>query len=166
MKSFFTPWSLILLLSIPFSQTVLAEPATKASVTKLMEITGATQQSKLMAQQMVPMLKKMMPNAPDRFWQEFIADIKPEDVHRQIVPIYQKHLTEQEVLDIIAFYQTPSGKKLQEAQPKISRESMLAGQIWGQQIAKKILDKYKRLQKQQAKQRADESARSVNDNDL
>jgi len=83
--------------------TAQAEPASKESVTKLMEVTGATQQSKMMAQQMVPMLKKMMPNAPDSFWQEFIADIKPEDVHNQIVPIYQKHLTEQEVLDIIAF---------------------------------------------------------------
>lgn len=166
MKSILTIWSLILLFSITFSHTAQAEPASKESVTELMELIGATQQSKRMAQQMVPVMKKMLPDAPDYFWQNFIAEMNSEDVHRLIVPIYQKHLSEQEVQDIIAFYQTPSGKKLLEAQPKISRESMIAGQAWGQQLAKKVLDKYNRLQKQQAEERAKESVKSVNDNDL
>lgn len=42
--------------------------------------------------------------------------------------LYTKHYTEQELVDLLAFYQTPLGKKLVETMPDITAESSLLGQ--------------------------------------
>lgn len=42
--------------------------------------------------------------------------------------LYTKHYTEKELVDLLAFYQTPLGKKLVETMPDITAESSLLGQ--------------------------------------
>lgn len=58
-----------------------------------------------------------------------------------ILPVYQKHLTEADLKGIIAFYETPVGKKYAEKTLLITQESMLAGQEWGKKIGEKVTDK-------------------------
>lgn len=60
-----------------------------------------------------------------------------------MLPIYQKHLTEADLHGIIAFYDTPVGKKFAEKTPLITLESMIAGQEWGLQIGQQVIDKLK-----------------------
>ncbi|MBD3612440.1 MAG: DUF2059 domain-containing protein, partial [Hydrogenovibrio crunogenus] len=40
------------------------------------------------------------------------------------------------------------GQRLSRVQPQISKESMVAGQLWGQKIAQKVIQKYQQQQKQ------------------
>ncbi|MDG4811415.1 DUF2059 domain-containing protein [Hydrogenovibrio sp. 3SP14C1] len=126
------------------------QPASKESIQTLMQTTGAENMAKQMAVQIIPMLKKLVPEAPDRFWEDFFKEINAEQINELIIPIYQKYLTEQDVQAINAFYQSPVGQKLIRVQPQISKESMVAGQLWGQQIAQKVIKKYQQQQKQQS----------------
>ena len=48
-----------------------------------------------------------------------------------MTPIYQKHIPLQDLDAINRFYQTPEGKHIAEAQPKIAIESMQVSQQWG-----------------------------------
>lgn len=141
------------LLALPFLAlslhlpSALAEPASTDSVKQLMETTGSTQMSRQIVQQMIPMLKKLVPDAPDDFWDSFMKEINPEQINALVIPIYQKYLNEEDVQKINAFYETPTGQKLLKVQPKIARESMQAGQAWGREIAQKVLNDYEKSQR-------------------
>lgn len=141
----------VLSLTPLYAQSESAQPATKESIQTLMQTTGAENMAQQMASQIIPMLKKLVPEAPDRFWDDFFKEINAEQINELIIPIYQKYLTEQDVQAINAFYQSPAGQKLIRVQPQISKESMIAGQLWGQQIAEKVIAKYKQQKQQQEK---------------
>jgi len=141
MKHYFA----IIITFIIFSLTsAYAETASPTSVKDLLNKTGSGQMGVQAMQQMLPALKKMVPDAPEKFWQDFMAEVSPNDLVNMVIPIYQKHLTQKEIHDINAFYDTPAGKKLIRVQPYIVQESMAAGQIWGQNIAQKVITKYKK----------------------
>lgn len=48
-----------------------------------------------------------------------------------MTPVYQKNITLEDLKEINKFYQTPAGKRIAEAQPKIAVESTQVGQQWG-----------------------------------
>ena len=56
-----------------------------------------------------------------------------------IVPIYTKHLTDTEMIEMIEFYETPSGKSVVSKLPVIAQESMLVGQTWGANLAQSLV---------------------------
>ena len=51
-----------------------------------------------------------------------------------LADIYARNFSVDEIHDLITFYQTPTGQKLLQRQPAIARQSMVAGQQWGQQL--------------------------------
>jgi hypothetical protein len=58
-----------------------------------------------------------------------------------LAPVYYKHLTLEDLNQIIVFYKTPAGKKMATATPAITQESMQIGQQWGMKIGEKVEDK-------------------------
>lgn len=132
-----------------------AGQASEASVRKLMELTGATDLAASMVDQMIPMMKRSQPDMPDEFWQAFREEAKPDFLMMSIIPIYQKHLTQDEVSLLIDFYQTDVGRKLVSVQPMIMQEYMMAGQSWGKAAAMRAFDRLKR-QRQQGKSSAEQ----------
>ena len=120
-----------------------AAEATKESVQKLMQNSGAGEMGVGIVDEMLPELKKMLQGAPDSFWEDIRAEINPEDLVNLVVPIYQKYLTEEEVQAINDFYNSPAGKKLVGVQASIMEESFQAGQQWGQEIVQKVINKYR-----------------------
>jgi len=125
------------------STSVSAEPASKESIKILMEKTGAGDLGVQMMNQMIPALKNAIPEAPDKFWTDVMGEINANEIVELVIPLYQKHLTEEDIKEINAFYDTPAGKKLIQTQPIIIQESFEVGQQWGQKIAKEIVEKYK-----------------------
>ncbi len=57
------------------------------------------------------------------------------------IPIYDKNFTHEDIKELIAFYNTPVGKKYIEKQSVILEEGMKAGQAWGMKLAQKIMEK-------------------------
>jgi hypothetical protein len=55
---------------------------------------------------------------------ESFSELKPDDMLKNLVPIYQKHLTRSDVEALIAFYTSPVGQKLRREQPALMRETM------------------------------------------
>ncbi len=64
-------------------------------------------------------LKKVSAIVDDSF-----SELKPDDMVKNLVPIYQKHLTRADVRALIAFYSSPVGQKLRREQPAMMRETM------------------------------------------
>ena len=56
----------------------------------------------------------------------------------QLTPIYEKHLSEEDLKVIISFYTIETGKKFAAKTPIIAAESMWVGQQWGIELGQKI----------------------------
>lgn len=142
MKLTTLPLLALITFSATFSATTFAEPASAESVKQLMHKTGAGELGIQAMNQMLPALKNLIPEAPETFWSDYMAEFNPEDLVEMTVPIYQKYLSEEEVQALNSFYDTPAGKKLIKVQPLIMQESMMAGQQWGQAVAQDVISKY------------------------
>lgn len=120
------------------SMSTWSEPASPSSIKKLMEITGAGNLSVQMMNQMIMSLKHEAPDASHKYWIDFMSEIDPGEMENLVVPIYQKYLTEEDVVAINEFYSSPVGKKLIQHQPDIMRESLAVGQLWGQDLTRRV----------------------------
>jgi uncharacterized protein len=128
-----------------FTHLSSAEPATEKTIRLLLETTGSGTLGKQMIQQLLPAMKIMAPNATEEFWVEFMKEVNPDDIIALSVPVYQKHFSEEDLLETIAFYKTPAGQRLIAKLPTVVQESTLVGQQWGQELAKRTIE---RAQKQ------------------
>ena len=92
---------------------------------------------------MMGSFRKGLPSVPDTFWTEFRSEIHEGDLVDLCVPIYDKHFSEEDLLGLVAFYETPLGKRLLAAQPQVMQESLEAGQIWGRAIGQRAIERLK-----------------------
>jgi hypothetical protein len=91
--------------------------------------------------QMVDMYKTQMPGAPVGYWdelqQEFLRT-SVDDLVAMLVPVYQKHMTIEDLRGLVEFYETPLGKKFITSTPAIMEESMQVGQAWGMKLGQEL----------------------------
>ena len=130
-----------IVLSIVFllvAQIALAQDASfKADVLKLISISGADAQIKMVKPQvlnMVPESKK------EKFSKEFDASIP--SLLDKMATIYMEIYTPEDIKTMIVFYETPVGKKMSEKAPELGQKSMQAGQEWSQEL-QGLIAKYK-----------------------
>jgi len=112
----------------------------------MMQISGSEAAYKGVVIQMVNMFKQQQPTVPEEFWNEFRTELDKlafDELVDVVLPVYQKHLTEEDIKGVIAFYKTPAGKKFAEKTPVITQESMLAGQEWGKKVGETVVSKLK-----------------------
>jgi hypothetical protein len=67
---------------------------------------------------------------------EFQKKFDADAVTNQLVGIYDKHFTEDEIKDLLEFYGSPLGQKVATEMPKITREAQLATRTAGNQAAR------------------------------
>ena len=106
---------------------------------KFLTVSGAEASQKLMVQQMFDQIKKAAPGkiSADRIEQQMLDELSL--LNEQLFPVDKKHLTHQDLKAIIAFYQTPVGKKLVQSQPAILKDSFSIGAAWGQGVAQRVM---------------------------
>ena len=64
-----------------------------------------------------------------------------EELHKEIALGYASAFTEQELKDMIAFYQTPLGKKMIEQEPKAGEDATKRAQVWIDKYAEAVMTK-------------------------
>ena len=110
---------------------------------ELLRVTGAGELGIRMINQMIDVRRRTLPDVPDKFWQDFMAEVNPDDLNRLVVPVYARHFTAEEMESMIAFYRTPAGQKLVSKLPVITEESMAVGRRWGMELGLRIARKLK-----------------------
>ena len=130
--------------SFCFANTQNQEKPNTENIRKLLVLTGSGEIGAQVMERMIDNFKVTIPDVPASFWDEFKTEVNPNTLIDLIVPIYANHLSNEEIDALIAFYETPAGKKFTAALPEISQESMLAGEAWGRQIAEKVIKKLKK----------------------
>jgi uncharacterized protein len=67
--------------------------------------------------------------------QEFTQGV-PELID-SVAALYDKAFSEEEVAALVAFHESPAGRKLLQISPQVQRESAMIGQEWGRRMAEK-----------------------------
>ncbi len=75
-----------------------------------------------MEQNLQTMFEDMGPDDPQT--QKFKDNVRVDEIIEQLIPLYDKHFTADELKVFIAFYSTPEGKKLLETIPVLMQESV------------------------------------------
>ena len=125
------------------TDTSVVNDAFSKDIYRLLELTGSAKVGIQVMSQMLNSFKEAMPKVPNEFWDEIMNEVDERSLIDLIIPIYKKHYTPEDVKAIIAFYETPIGKKTIEVLPKITADSMIAGRAWGLQIGAKVQAKLK-----------------------
>lgn len=148
---------LLLCLGMPALCGAQARPAVRAhapdtlttkhqDTEKLMELVGTREILRDIFDQdidaQITAMRHARPDVPGQFWQDFSLEFKrqasPDELMKAILPIYDKHFTHQEIRQLIAFYESPLGRKISTTLPEIQRESVDAGRAWGEQLGDRM----------------------------
>lgn len=125
-------------------------PAQEADIRELLRVTGMTEtvgrQMNQMADQLKPLLERSLPPGERRheivetFTKKFLARANSEALLQQIMPIYSKYMSEDDVKAVIRFYKSPAGQRLLKVMPQMMQESSEAAKQWGDNLARQVMD--------------------------
>jgi hypothetical protein len=109
-------------------------------IARLLKITNTESQASQMFDLMLPSLELMAPQVPDEFWAQFKSKLDLNSFSELLVPIYDRHFSQDDIRGLIQFYESPIGKRMLEVTPLITQESFAAGQEWGQKIGQEVVN--------------------------
>ena len=103
------------------------DEAFKKDVLRVIEMSGATNQMKSAKNQILQMVPKEKQAA---FIIEFDSTLP--SLYDKLATIYMEEYSKEDIKAMIAFYESPVGKKINEKSGVILEKSQAAGQEWGQ----------------------------------
>jgi hypothetical protein len=125
-------------------------PAAMGVAKQLIAVTGATtvfnpliagvvEQAKLLFLQQNPALGKDLNEVAAKLR----TDLQPRfnEINDEVAKLYASNFSEQELKDILAFYQSAAGKKLLTVQPKVIDSSMAFAQDWANKLSGEVIEK-------------------------
>jgi hypothetical protein len=92
-------------------------------ILELLRVTNARGQA---AETLKTTTDMMPPEARDVLTESLNVD----EMVAQVVPVYEKYLTVEEIEGLLAFYRSPLGQKIIVAQPKIMKDSMIVMRVY------------------------------------
>lgn len=136
-----------------FAPAQTMAPEFRADIEQLLSVTGSAdigvQMALLVTDSMLKQMRASNPNVPPRaveVVQEVLKDEftkamqGPDGMMFQLVDVYARHLTHDDVKGLLAFYSTPLGRKSIAVMPVLTREGMEVGNAWGQRNMPRILE--------------------------
>ena len=110
------------------------------AILQLLELTDSKAQIEQVFDLLIPQMKPLVPSVSDEIWEMFKNNMKLDDLIKDFIPLYDKYYTLEEIKEMIAFYESPLGRKMIRLNPQWTVESMALGQAWGHKIAEKLIN--------------------------
>jgi|SoiMethySBSTD1v2_1073268.scaffolds.fasta_scaffold731537_2 hypothetical protein len=128
------------------------DPEALAVSRKLAELTGMADIGDQMISMMAPQISTLVARANpgkeaeaaelfDKIMIPAMREALPEMVDGA-AKIYARHFTATELTDLVAFYETPLGRKLIASQPTLLAEAGQMGQQWAASVTQKVFRQY------------------------
>jgi uncharacterized protein len=121
--------------------TTAVRDSAKADVLRrLLQRVQAAEQALSMMEASLPAQRAATPRVPAVFWDRMLSTARErkDELNDMIAGVYDRHFSTEELRQLLAFYETPLGRKLLASQPSIMQESMVAGQEWGRRIGETV----------------------------
>ena len=108
-------------------------------IRRLMELTGSADLADQVMDQIIDSYSQMAPEAGNEFWQHFRAQIETDELIDSLIPVYNRHLSHEDIRGLIEFYSSELGRKITEVMPLVMQESMKAGERLGERWAREAV---------------------------
>lgn len=113
--------------------TAYINPIYKEALSEMLEVSGSNANFTMILNQMLPALKQQNAKVPKEAWADIQLEFNKNSMLglvNLLTPIYEKHLTIEDIHGVIAFYKTPLGIKFAKKSTIIGKESMPVAQKW------------------------------------
>lgn len=127
---------IIVVLFLVFTSSLFAQSDYEKTFEKMYSVSGMNGSYKPIAEQMT----KMLGSEVDKVAVEQLFRNALKDLMKRMIPVYKKYLTIDDLKAIIAFYETPVGKKFAQSQPAIAEDMMPIAQQWGMEFGQKMME--------------------------
>lgn len=117
------------------------DSAKRADILQLLMVNGQKEETKNATIEMFRTIKEVAPQVPSSVWDDIIAEMDIDALLEELVPIYDKYLSHDDIKELLKFKQSPIGQKIGDVQLKISQDSLKITAIWAQKIAMKVQQK-------------------------
>ena len=116
--------SISLISTITCDRVALSIPTTKTEqIRELLEITGSGDIGVQVMESMVVQMRQSTPNVPSEWWDKFMTKLDPKELTELVVPIYEKHFTEEEITAMLEFYKSSVGQSIISKTSVVTQES-------------------------------------------
>jgi hypothetical protein len=129
------------------------DPAKEADIRQLMEVTGVNNLGdQLLTAGIAQFRASVLESQPDNprakqfadaFAARFQKHFDPHSVIETVLPIYDKHLSSEDLKALLAYYRSPFGQRMLKVLPEVARDSQLAGYSLGQKAAEDAMEDLK-----------------------
>lgn len=119
------------------------EAAKVADIRRLLALTGTREMVNQMKTEMMSQFRQNAPTMPREMFDEMTSELKAEDLEEAMIPVYSKHFTGADIKQLIAFYESPFGRKVMREMPQIITESNEVGIRWGQGVITKVAGRWR-----------------------
>ena len=151
--------AVILLMTMLQTHSVAAMDAEKrANIEALLKDTGMLANMNriidFLTPQIIGNLRKTNAEIPASVWDEFIGICTEEmkrslpELEEPVIAIYDANFSADEIKQLVAFYQSPVGRKIVVQLPQLMQQSVTMGQSWGQQAGVRAVERIRALAKQ------------------
>jgi outer membrane lipoprotein-sorting protein len=115
----------------------------EADVRHLLELILPRDRINQMLNDVIGAMKTAMPQVPEKVWQEVVGELHldADSVSRLYLPIYDSYYTDDEIKQLITFYESPLGRKALRDAPLIEAEAARQGETIGRELIKRITEK-------------------------
>ena len=130
--------NILVIAFLVFGVLTNAQSSKELKIAELLETMGSTEAMKTSFEYMINYYKQNNPQISSEYWDNSLKHVDYNELVQKLVPVYSKHFTEQEIVDLLNFYNTSTGEKMIEKMPTVLQESMEVGRKWGIELAQKI----------------------------
>ena len=140
--------SLSLVLAI-FISALSAQPdeAKRKDIEKYLEVSNQKDQFIQMIDLMLEQYTEMLDVVSSSTWvavrEKIIDDL--DSVLKLYIPVIDKYYTSEDVKELIKFYESPIGKKMNSVTPLMNEDLFIIGTNWGEKLAEDIMNELIRL---------------------
>jgi len=137
----------------PATPAAKIDAAKEADIRQLMEMTGVNGLGEQLMTAGIAQLRanvlEARPDDPrakqfaDAFAARFQKHFDPHSVIESVVPIYDKHLSSEDLRALLEYYKSPFGQRMLKVLPELARDSQLAGLSLGQKAADEEMEDLK-----------------------
>lgn len=135
-------FSIAFLMSI--SSFAQADQEYSKTLKKLFEVSSTEETYQAAITQMFTMFKQQYDDVDETIWTDLEKEFSStslDELTKMLVPVYKKHLTQEDLNELIKFYESSVGQKFAKSTPLIMQESMQIGQEWGRKIGQEFAEK-------------------------
>ncbi|MDX6748136.1 DUF2059 domain-containing protein [Polaribacter sp. PL03] len=133
----------IFIILITFFSIQINAQTVDGKIEKLLELDGTISNIKKIITQTIEYQKQSNSGISDNYWkalEKIVSKKSLEELKQIVIPIYSKNYTENEINNLITFYNSETGKLIIEKQPIIITELNLPLIQWSQNLGSYVIE--------------------------